>query len=179
MIYDAYEAARSTSSNCDGALADRVPKRQPDLATSMMLEQASFPSNGDYFQLSWIALIKQSSYSPPVSIRVRFMHSEDNQTQSLRDVDPVAYDDVRAILATDVTTVVTTEHGSWHKKTTAFNDTGRTTKKDKLKIPMGIIFNAVSLSWSRAALSDDLLSSVQPLRTRSLFIFLLFIGRSW
>ena len=33
-----------------------------------------------------------------VSIRERFMHSEDNQTLSLRDVDPVAYDDVRAII---------------------------------------------------------------------------------
>ena len=36
-IYDAYKAARSTPSTCNGGPADHVPKRQFDLATRMML----------------------------------------------------------------------------------------------------------------------------------------------
>ena len=75
------------------------------------------------------------------------------------------------MLTTDVTFVVATAHGrqniegkmkvlglhpiSLHKKTTTFIDTGRTTENGKLKIPMGIILNAVSLSWSRVPLSVD------------------------
>ena len=56
QIYDAYKVACSTSSNCDGGLADRVQKRQPDVATRMMLEQASFSSNGDCEQLTILQL---------------------------------------------------------------------------------------------------------------------------
>ena len=69
-IYDAYGAARSTSSNCGGGRADRVPKRQPDFATRMMLEQASFSStvgitsSRQYFNFPWIALIEQLGQSP-------------------------------------------------------------------------------------------------------------------
>ena len=89
----------------------------------------------------------------------------------------------------DVTVVVTTEHGdknavaktkvlglhpiSLHKKTTAFNGTGRSTTLFK---------NAVSLSWSHVPLSDDLLCSVQPMRTRSRLIFFLSLeglGSQW
>ena len=103
-IHDAYEAACSTSSNCDGEFADRVPKRQPDLATRMMLEQASVSSNGDYeqstiFQFSLDCIDRAvESITELVSIRERPMHSEDNQTPSLRAVDLVAYDDDRAII---------------------------------------------------------------------------------
>ena len=46
-FYDAYMAACSTQSNCDGGLEDHVPKRQFDLATRMMSEQASLSSTGD------------------------------------------------------------------------------------------------------------------------------------
>ena len=103
-IYDAYEAARSTSSNCDGGFADRVPKRQPDLVTRMMLEHASSSSNGDYEQSTIFQLFLGCNdravnlITELVSIRVRFMHSEGNQTTSLRDVDPVAFNDARAII---------------------------------------------------------------------------------
>ena len=84
-IYDAAKPARSTSSNCDGGLSDRVPKRQPDLATRMMLEQASSSPNGDYGQSTMFQLFLDcidravESSTELVSIRVRFMHSEDNQ----------------------------------------------------------------------------------------------------
>ena len=47
---------------------------------------------------------------------------------------------------------------------------------------MSIILNTVSLSWSHVPLSVDLLSSVQPSRTRSLFIFFFSVkglGRQW
>lgn len=47
-FYDAYMAACSTPSNCDGGLEDHVPKRQFDLATRMMSEQASLSSTWDY-----------------------------------------------------------------------------------------------------------------------------------
>ena len=79
-IYDPYEAAHSTSSNCDGELADRVPKRQRDLATRMMLEKLLFSSNGDneqsiIFQLSLNCIDRAvESITEFVSIRVRFMH---------------------------------------------------------------------------------------------------------
>ena len=91
-----------------------------------------------------------------VTIRVRSMHTEDNQTQSLRDVDPAAHDVVWAIIDggrngcshngacrqnTDAMMKVLGLHPiSLHGKTTTFNDTGRTTKNGKLKIPKSIIF---------------------------------------
>ena len=74
-IYDAHKAALPMPSNRDGELANYVPKdtvetkRQLDLATRMMLEQASSPSsNGithsrQYFNFPWIALIEQLSQS--------------------------------------------------------------------------------------------------------------------
>ena len=55
-IYDAHKAARSASSNRDGGLGDNVlkdtaiTKRQPDLATRMVLEQDSLFSNWDFSQ---------------------------------------------------------------------------------------------------------------------------------
>ena len=50
-IYDAYKAARSTPSNFDGGLEDHAPKRQLDLATRTMSEQASFSSTRDCEQV--------------------------------------------------------------------------------------------------------------------------------
>ena len=85
-IYDAYKAARSTPSNCDGGLADHAPKRQPDLATRMMLGQASLSSNGDYEQSAILQLSLDctdravESITEFVSVRERSTHSEDNQT---------------------------------------------------------------------------------------------------
>ena len=79
-IYDADEATRSTSSKCDSGLADRVPKRQPDLATRMMLEQASFSSNGDYEQSTLLQLSLDcidraiEPITEFVSVRERSMH---------------------------------------------------------------------------------------------------------
>ena len=133
-----------------------------------MIEQASFPSNEDYeqstiFQL-FLDCIDQAveSTTELVSIRVRFMHSKDNQTLSSRDVDSTAYDGVWAIIDDGCSSgshnrawrhnieakmkVFGLHPISLHKKTTTFNDTGRTTKNGKPKIPIGIIFNAVSLS---------------------------------
>ena len=46
----------------------------------------------------------------------------------------------------------------------------------------GFFSNTESLSWSYMLLSDDVLSSVQPLRTRSLFIFFFSLeglGSQW
>ena len=65
-----YKAALPMPSNRDGELANYVPKdtvktkRRPDLATRMMLEQASPSSMGimngrQYLNISWIALIEQ------------------------------------------------------------------------------------------------------------------------
>ena len=103
-IYDAYKAARSRPSNCDGDPAHHVLKRQPDLATKMMSEQASLSSNGNYEQ-STILLLSLDCIDQAVEpitefvlVRERSMHSEDNQTLCSRDVDPTAYDGVWAII---------------------------------------------------------------------------------
>ena len=162
-IYDAYEAARSTSSHCGGGLADRVPKRQPDLATRMMLEQASFSSNcGDYEQSTILQLSlgcidrAVESITKFVSVRERSTHSEDDITLSLRDVDSTADDGVWAILddgcnscsrskawrqnAEAKMKVFGLHPISLHKKATTFNGTGRSTKNRKPKIPIGHYF---------------------------------------
>ena len=76
-IYDG-----STPSNCDGGLEDHVTKRQPDLATRMMLEQASLSSNGDYdhsttLQLSLDGIDRAvEPITESVSVRERSTHSE-------------------------------------------------------------------------------------------------------
>ena len=103
-IYDACKATRSTPSNCDGGLADHVSKRQPDLATRMMLEQASRTSKGDYEPSALLRLSlgcidrAVEPITEFVSVRERSVHSGDFQTLSVRDVDPTAYDGVRAII---------------------------------------------------------------------------------
>ena len=109
-IYDAHKAARSALSNRDGGLTDRVlkdtkiTKRQLDIAERMMLEQVSLLSNGDYKQSTMLQLHLDcvdraaESTTASVSIRERLMHSEDYETLSLRAVDPMAYDGVRAII---------------------------------------------------------------------------------
>ena len=69
-----------------------------------MLEQASLSSNGDYeqstiLQLSLDCLDRTvEPITEFVSVRERSMHPEDNQTLSVRDVDPTAYDGVWAII---------------------------------------------------------------------------------
>ena len=74
-----------------------------------MLEQVSFSSNGDHEQSTILQLSLESidraveSITELVSIRVRSMKTEDNETPSLRYVDPT-------ILTTDLTVVVATEH---------------------------------------------------------------------
>ena len=138
------------SSKCDGGLAYRVPKRQTDLATIMMLEQASFSPNGDCEQSTILQLSLDcidravESITGLVSIRVRSMHTEDNQTLSLRDVDPTAHDGVWAIIEdgcngcsrnracrqnTEAKMRVLGLHPIlFHKKATITNGTGRDTK---------------------------------------------------
>ena len=101
-------ASGSASSNRREGLTDRVlkdttiTKRQLDLAARMMLEQVSLLSNGDYKQSTMLQLhldcVDRATESTTafVSIRERPVHSEDNQTPSLRAVDPVADDGVWA-----------------------------------------------------------------------------------
>ena len=203
-IYDAYKAARSTPSNCDGGHADHVPKRQFDLATRMMLEQASLSSNGDYEQSTILQLSLDcidravEPITEIVSVRERSMHPEDNQTLSLRDVDPTAYDGVWAIIddgcnscsrskawrqnAEAKMKVLGLHPISLHKKATTFNDVGTSTTNGKPKNPTGVALCAVSLSWSRVPLSDDLLSLVQSMRAPSFLISLFSvesIGKQW
>ena len=83
-------------------LADRVTKdttvtkRQIDLATRTMLDQISGLSDGDYEQSMAIQLFLDCidrAIRPPtafVSFREQPMHVNDNQTLSLRVVDPIA-----------------------------------------------------------------------------------------
>ena len=109
-IYGAYKVARSASSNRDRGLADHVlkdtaiRKRQPDLATRMVLEQDSLVSSGNYKQPTILRLPLDfvdhavESITACVSVRERSVHSEDNQTLSLRKVDPIADDGVWAII---------------------------------------------------------------------------------
>ena len=150
-----------------------------------VLEQASFPSNR-----------RLRTITELVSIRVRFIHSKDDQTLSLRYVDPIAYDGAWSII--DERCNCCSHNSAWrqsteakmkvlglhpillHKKATTFKCTGRTTKNRKPKILMGVIFNAVSLSGSHVLLSHDLLSSVQSMITTSLLTFFFSIkGFGW
>ena len=101
-IFNALETTRSASSNRNEELADRVTKdttitkQQIDLATRMMLDQISTSSDGDYeqsmaiqFFLDCIDRAKTPSIAF-VSFREHPMHFNDNQTLSLRVVDPIA-----------------------------------------------------------------------------------------
>ena len=102
---------------CDGGLADRVLKRQPDLATRMMLEQASFSSNGSHKQSTILQLSLDcidrgvESITEFVSVRERSMHSEVNQTP-VHNILILLHTTVFGRLMTkDATVEVTTEHG--------------------------------------------------------------------
>ena len=109
-IYNILEAARSATSNRNEQLADRVlkdrtiTKRQLDLATRLMLEQVSRLSDGDYEQSAMVQLFLDcfDRASVPstafVSFREQPMRFNDNQTWSLRVVDPVADEQVWAII---------------------------------------------------------------------------------
>ena len=68
---------------------------------------------------------------------------------------------------------------SLHKKATAFGDTGRSTKNGKPKIPIGIVFNVVSLSWSHVPLSDDLFVVIGPVNANTFLAFPFLSRRSW
>ena len=108
-IFNVLEATRSASSNRNEELADRVTsdttitKQQIDPATRMMLDQVSRLSDGDYDQSMAIQLVldcvdRASSPSTAfVSFREQPMHFNDNQTLSLRVVDPIADEGVSAI----------------------------------------------------------------------------------
>ena len=101
-IYNALEATRAASSNRNEELADResshttITKQQIDLATKLMLEQISRLSHGDYDQSVMVQLFLDcvdratASSTASVSFREPPMHINDNQTLSLRVVDPIA-----------------------------------------------------------------------------------------
>ena len=109
-FFNALEATRSASSNRNNEeLADRVTsdttitKQQIDPATRMMLDQVSRLSDGDYEQSMAIQLVLDcvDRASSPSTAFVSFweqpMHFNDNQTLSLRVVDPIADEGVSAI----------------------------------------------------------------------------------
>ena len=117
------------------------------------------------------------------------MHPEDNQTFSLRHVDPTAYDGVWAIIddgcnscsrskawrrnAEAKMKVLGLHPCSLHKKATTFNGTGRNTKNGKRRFPWALILMLYPRpGWSHVPLSDGLLSLVQSVRARSFLISL-------
>ena len=145
-------------------LADRVSrdttitKQQIDLATRMMLEQASRLSDGDYGQSMMVPLFLHcvdratASSTAFVSFREQPTHFKDNQTLNLRVVDPIADAGVWAIRDDGCNSC---RHGEvwrqnaetkmkvlglrpiWlHRKATTPNGVGTSTTSGKLKIPM-------------------------------------------
>ena len=126
------------------------------------------------------------------------MHPEDNQTFSLRHVDPTAYDGVWAIIddgcnscsrskawrrnAEAKMKVLGLHTCSLHKKATTFNGTRRNTKNGKRRFPWAILMLYPRPGWSHVPLSDGLLSLVQSVRARSFLIFSFSVeglGRQW
>ena len=169
-IFNALETTRSVSSNRNEELADRVTKdtmitkRQIDLATRMMLDPISRMSDGDYEQSMAIQLFLDCidrATTPStafVSFREQPMHFNDNQTLSLRVVDPIADEGVWALLKDDgdknaVTVAVMGKSGDKmpkqkcrskneslapsthlvHRKATTFNGVGTSTTSGKHK----------------------------------------------
>ena len=114
-----------------------------------------------------------------VSIREGPMHSEDNQTLSLRAADLIADEGVWAIVDdgcnscchgevwrqnAEVKMKVVGLHPIFlHRKAATFNDVGTSTTNGKPNIPTGVTLCAVSFFWSRVPLFDDLLSLAQPM----------------
>ena len=178
-------AAGSASSNRDGGLADRalkdatITKRQLDLPARMMLEPVSLLSDGNRAAESTTAF---------VLIRERPMHSEDNQTLSLRVVDPIVDEGVWAIIDDGCNSCC---HGEvcrkyaevkiqvllgfyviWlHGKVTTCNGVGTSTTNGKPNIPIGVALCAVSLFCFRVPLFDDLLSLAHLMETCFLHIY--------
>ena len=108
-IFNAIETPRSASSNRNEELADRVSRdtttteQQIDLATRMMLEQVSRLSDGDCEPSMTVQLFlgcidrATASSTAFVSFWEQPMHFNDDQTLSLRVVDPFADEGVWAI----------------------------------------------------------------------------------
>ena len=153
----------------------------------MVLEQDSLLSIGNDEQPTILQLPLDfvdhaaESITASVSVRTRSVHSEDNQTLSLRDVDPIAEDGVWAIIddgcnccchdelwrqnAEGTMKVLGLHPILLHGKATTFNGTGTSTANRKPKIPTGVTLNAEFLFWSRVPLFDDLLSLFQSMQT--------------
>ena len=76
-IYGVYKAARSASSNRDRGLAvpvlkdTAITKRQPDLATRMVLEQDSLLSSGNDEQPTILDFVDHAAESITASVSVR------------------------------------------------------------------------------------------------------------
>ena len=172
-IYNVLEATRSASSNRDDELTYRVlkettiTKRQLDLATRMMLEQFSRLSDGDYEQSAMVELfldcVHRVTETPTefVPFRERPMHFDDNQTLSLRVVDPIADECVWAFIDDGCNSCCHGEvwrqnaeakmkkwglHPVWlHREATTSNGVRTSTTSGKLKTLWP--FNCKNLNW--------------------------------
>ena len=164
-IYNTLEATCSASSDRDEELANRVlkdtliTKRQLDFATRLMLEQVSRLSDGNCEQSAVVPFFLdcvERAIEPStafVLFREQLTHSNDNQTLSLRVVDPIADDGVWAIIDEECNSCC---HGEvWrqnaeakmnilgvhpirlYRKATTFNGVGTSTTSGKLNLPNG------------------------------------------
>ena len=148
-------AATRASSTRDEALTNRVltnmtiTKRQLDLATTLMLEQVSRLSDGDYEQSAMVQLFLDRLESTAeqatafVSFREQPMNFKDNQTLNLRVADPIEDEGVRANIDDGCNSCCHGEvwrqnaeakmkvlglHSIWlHRKATPFNGVGTST----------------------------------------------------
>ena len=163
-ICNVLEATRSASSNRDEEIANRVlkyttiTKGQLDLATRMMLKQGRVcQMDNEHSAMVQLFLDCADRATEPftafVSFRERPTHFDDDQTLSLRVVDPIADDGVWEIIDgcnscchcevwrqnAEAKMKVLGPHPFWlHKKATTFNGVGTSTRSGKLKIPMAI-----------------------------------------
>ena len=122
-----------------------------------MLEQVSRLSDGDYEQSMMVQLFLDcvdratASATVFVSFREQPMHFNDNQTLSLRVVDPIAAEGVWAtvddgcnsgchgeVWRQNVEAKIKVLHLWLHRRATTFNGIGTSTTSGKLKIPMAV-----------------------------------------
>ena len=164
-FYYVLEATRSASSNRNDELTNRVlkettiTKRQLDLATRMMLEQVSRLSDGDDERAAMVQFFldcDRVTETPTafLSFRERPMHFDDNQTLSLRVVDPIADEGVWATIDDGCNSCCHGEvwrqndeakmkklglHPVWlHREATTSNGVETSTTSGKSKNPMAI-----------------------------------------
>ena len=183
--------SRQHVSNRNDELADRVSrdttitKQQIDLSTRMMLEQISRLSDGDYEQSMMVQRFLDcvdratASSTAFVSFREHPMHFNDNQTLSLRVVDPIADEGLWAIVDDGCNSCCHGEvqrqnaeakmkvlglHPIWlHRKATTSNGVGTSTTSAKLTIPMAIRLQESDMVTPRCVHSHEILEKTHPL----------------